>query len=98
MRVELWMFLHVRVMDRFSVQLKAHDRYTDTHPHTLTGGVVQVYLCVLKVMSPQGSDLVLTANIPHCEIDVPVLHGLNIEPCMAHMERCDTGRWSYTCA
>ena len=31
-------------------------------------------------MSPQGSDLILTTNIPHSEADVLVLHSLHVEP------------------
>ena len=34
----------------------------------------------LKVMSPERSDLVLTAHIPDGEADVLVLNGLHIEP------------------
>ena len=37
-------------------------------------------LSVLEVMSPQRSDLVLTAHVPHCEADVLVLHSLHVEP------------------
>lgn len=37
------------------------------------------YLCVLEVVSPQRSDLVLTTDIPNCEADVLVLNGLHIE-------------------
>jgi hypothetical protein len=36
-------------------------------------------LSVLEVMSPQRSDLILSSNIPHCELDVLVLNGLNVE-------------------
>jgi len=36
-------------------------------------------LCVLKVVSPERSDLVLTTNIPHCELDVLVFDSLDIE-------------------
>ena len=38
-------------------------------------------LGVLEVMPPERADLVLTANIPHGELDVLVLNGLNVEPC-----------------
>ena len=31
-------------------------------------------------MTPQGTDLVLTAHVPHCEADVLVLHSLHVEP------------------
>merc|ERR1712028_222389 len=34
-------------------------------------------LCVLIVVPPQWTDLVLAANIPHSEADVLVLNGLN---------------------
>jgi len=36
-------------------------------------------LGVLEVMSPQGSDLVLSTNIPDGELNVLVLDGLNVE-------------------
>lgn len=36
-------------------------------------------LCVLEVVSPQRTDLVLTADVPHCETDVLVLHRLHIK-------------------
>lgn len=36
-------------------------------------------LGVLEVMPPQRSDLVLSTDIPHGELDVLVLDGLNIE-------------------
>lgn len=36
-------------------------------------------LGVLEVMSPQGTDLVLATDIPHGELNVLVLHGLNVE-------------------
>jgi CBS-domain-containing membrane protein len=36
-------------------------------------------LGILKVMSPERSDLVLTTNVPNCELDVLVLDGLNVE-------------------
>ena len=38
-------------------------------------------LRVLEVVSPQGSDLVLTTDIPHGELDVLVLDGLDVEAC-----------------
>ena len=37
------------------------------------------HLSVDKVVSPEGSDLVLPTNVPHCEADVLVLHRLHIE-------------------
>jgi len=36
-------------------------------------------LGVLEVMPPQRPNLVLTANIPHCELDVLVFNGFNVE-------------------
>lgn len=36
-------------------------------------------LGVLKVMSPQGTDLVLATDIPHRELNVLVLDGLDVE-------------------
>ena len=36
-------------------------------------------LSILKVMPPQGSDLVLSTNIPDGELDVLVLDSLDIE-------------------
>ena len=36
-------------------------------------------LSVLEVVSPERSDLVLSADVPHCETDVLILHSLNIE-------------------
>lgn len=36
-------------------------------------------LGVLEVMSPQRSDLVLSSDIPHGELDVLVLNGLDVE-------------------
>jgi len=36
-------------------------------------------LSVLEVMSPQWSNFVLSTNIPHGELDVLVLDGLNVE-------------------
>ena len=63
-------------------------------PHTLSyytrGSCItwSIYLCVLEVVSPEWSDLVLTTNVPHCEIDVLVLHSLNIEPCTTQIRTC----------
>lgn len=37
-------------------------------------------LGVLEVMSPQRSDLVLSSDIPHGELNVLVLDGLDVEP------------------
>jgi hypothetical protein len=36
-------------------------------------------LGVLEVMSPEGTDLVLTTDIPHGELDVLVLDSLDVE-------------------
>ncbi len=36
-------------------------------------------LGVLEVMSPQWSDLVLSSDIPHGELDVLILDGLDVE-------------------
>ena len=36
-------------------------------------------LGVLEVMAPQGADLVLTTDIPHGELNVLVLDGLDVE-------------------
>jgi hypothetical protein len=36
-------------------------------------------LGVLEVVPPQGADLVLTTDIPHGELDVLVLDGLDVE-------------------
>jgi hypothetical protein len=36
-------------------------------------------LCVLKVVSPEWSNFVLTTNVPDCKADVLVLHCLHIE-------------------
>ena len=36
-------------------------------------------LCVLEVVAPQGSDLVLPTNIPNCELNVFVFDGLDVE-------------------
>lgn len=38
-----------------------------------------VTLCVLEVVSPKGTDLVLATHVPHREADVLVLHCLHIE-------------------
>lgn len=45
---------------------------------------VPSYLCVLKVMSPERPDLVLTANIPNSETDIFIFHCLHIETCRGH--------------
>jgi len=38
-----------------------------------------VTLCVLEVVSPQRSNLVLTTDIPNRETNILILHRLNIE-------------------
>lgn len=38
-------------------------------------------LGVLEVVAPQGTDLVLTADVPHGELDVLILDGLDVEAC-----------------
>ena len=37
------------------------------------------YLCVLEVVSPQGSDLVLATHVPHRETDIFIFYCLHIE-------------------
>lgn len=39
-------------------------------------------LCVLEIMTPQWTNFVLSADIPHCETDVFVLNGLHIKTYM----------------
>eukprot|EP00438_Fugacium_kawagutii_P024762 Skav204255 [mRNA] locus=scaffold912:86051:86491:+ [translate_table: standard] len=36
-------------------------------------------ICAVKVMAPKSADLVLASHIPHVELNVLVLHSLNIE-------------------
>ncbi len=36
-------------------------------------------LCILKVVSPEWSDFILTTHIPHSEADVLVLHCLHVK-------------------
>ena len=40
----------------------------------------------LKVMTPEGSDLVLATNIPDSEADILVLDRLHVEPCKQNTE------------
>ena len=61
-------------------------RRTDyrTAPHWYNWPVVAVHdedesLGVLEVVSPERSDLVLAAHIPHCEADVFVFYCLHVE-------------------
>jgi len=44
-------------------------------------------LGVLEVMPPQRANLVLTADIPHGELNVLVLNGLDVEACRALYQR-----------
>jgi len=46
--------------------------------------IVRIYhedqsLGILEVVTPQGTDLILTTNIPHCKVDVFVLNCLYVE-------------------
>jgi hypothetical protein len=49
-------------------------------------------LGVLEVMSPQRSNLVLSSDIPHGELDVLVLDGLNVETYCLLSAQCPRGR------
>lgn len=40
----------------------------------------ELTLCVLEVVPPKGTDLVLAAHVPHSEADVFVFHRLHVEP------------------
>ena len=53
-------------------------RFSDTFPIV---GIYNKYeaLGVLEIVPPEGSNFVLTADIPNGETDVFVFHGLNIE-------------------
>jgi hypothetical protein len=44
-------------------------------------------LGVLEVMPPERTNLVLTANIPHSELNVLVLDGLDVETCSVVNQR-----------
>jgi hypothetical protein len=44
-------------------------------------------LSVLEVMPPERTDLVLTADIPHGELNVLVLDGLDVETCGSACQR-----------
>jgi len=44
-------------------------------------------LGVLEVMPPERADLVLTADIPHGELNVLVLDGLDVETCGSTCQR-----------
>ena len=45
-----------------------------------------------RTMPPQGTNLVLSSDIPHGERDVLVLNGLNIEAC-PEMSGAETLSW-----
>ena len=49
------------------------------HFNKTTQHILKRYLSVCIIMSPERSDLVLTADIPNCKTDVLVLNGLYIE-------------------
>ena len=38
-------------------------------------------LSVLEVMSPQGPDLILSTDVPHCELNILVFDGFDVEAC-----------------
>ena len=38
-------------------------------------------LGILEVMSPQRPNLVLSTDVPHCELNVLVFNGFNVEAC-----------------
>ena len=44
-------------------------------------------MSVLEVVAPERSDLVLTADVPHREADVLVLHCLDVETCKRQIPR-----------
>jgi len=60
------------------------------HPHELFPGLTNPIpivaiddknkaLSVLEVVSPERSNFVLSADVPHCETDVLVFHGFHVE-------------------
>lgn len=49
-------------------------------------------LGVLEVMSPEGTDLVLTADIPDGELNVLVLDSLDVETCRRALKSVSRGR------
>lgn len=53
----------------------------------LTSRLVLLTLCVLKVVSPEGADLVLPTYIPHSEADVLVLHCFHVKPLKKRQQR-----------
>ena len=44
-------------------------------------------LSVLEIVSPKRSNLVLPANIPHCELNVLVFDSLDVEACGRSVDR-----------
>jgi hypothetical protein len=49
--------------------------------------IIRVYnenktLCILIVVPPERSDLVLSSDIPHCETYVLVFDGFDVESCL----------------
>lgn len=43
---------------------------------------MSTYLCVLEVMPPKWTNLVLTAHIPNCKTNILVFYSLDVETCM----------------
>ena len=41
----------------------------------------KTYLCVLEVVPPEGSDLVLATNVPYCETNILVFYSFHVETC-----------------
>lgn len=39
------------------------------------------YLCVLEIVSPQGSNFILTTYIPYCKADVFIFYSFHIKTC-----------------
>lgn len=71
------MYVHVNITEADQPERLVPQR---EKPHTcLHLRVPLLYLCVLEVVSPQRSDLVLTANIPNCEADVLVFDCLHVK-------------------
>ena len=56
-------------------QAAVFERNRHMHVHSCSA----VTLCVLVIVPPKWSDLVLTTHIPHSEADVLVLNSLHIE-------------------
>ena len=52
-------------------------------------------LCVLEIVSPQRSNLVLTTNIPYCKLNVLVFDCLNIETLRILVLYLGSDRFSY---